>query len=155
MRPKISLLKAPQRVPKDPSWHDVIVDPDNILPKDIVDKFKSLNQQFSVVFQPDLPAYNGAFGRVEASINIPQNMPPSERLKQAPWYPKKLINELQDYFDDLGDKGVLAAPQDLIPPVHVEAMSPSFLVAKKSKGYRMVTSFGHLAACQKSSGSHG
>ena len=45
--------------------------------------------------------------------------------------------------------GILVKPQDLLPPVHVEAMSPSFLVAKKPKGHRMVTSFGHIAAHAK------
>ena len=107
--------------------------------------FYDTNLEFQCVFQPDLPTYNHSFGKVEASINVPDNMPTSSRLKQVPWYPKSKLDELQDKMDELEAKGAIGRPQDL--GIELQAVSPSFLVAKKpaSKGYRLVTSFGHLA----------
>ena len=108
-----------------------------VLPRSISDKFRNMNKSFAEVFLPDLPAYNGAYGKVEAIINVPDNLPSSDRLKQVPWYPKKLLGELQDHCDILEKNGAIKRPLDLIPPVNVEAMSHSFLVAKKpaSRGY--------------------
>ena len=83
---------------------------------------------------------------MEAVINIPNALPSSARLKEVPWYPKTLLAELQQKFDELEEKGAIGRPQDI--GENIEAMSPSFLVKKKppSNGYRLVTSFGNLAA---------
>ena len=77
----------------------------------------------------DLPKYNGAFGICEAVINVPDNLPQSTRLKDVPWYPKKMLVELQAKFDSLEEKGALVCPQDVNDDVI--AVSPSFLIAKK------------------------
>ena len=131
--------------PDDPTWRDITTDPHNKLSASFRNKFTQTNQNFATVFQSDLPKYNGAFGKVEASITVPHNLPQSARLKDVPWYPRKMLVELQEKFDSLETKGALARPQDI--GVNVTAVSPSFLVKKKepSTGYRLVTAFGNLA----------
>ena len=125
---------------------EIKVDPSNLLPPEIRQQFSDTCKEFEEVFGSDLPKYNRIFGKVEAVINIPNTLPPSARLKEVPWYPKSLLTELQQTFDELEGKGAMARPQDI--GVNLEAMSPSFLVKKKppSNGYRLVTSFGNLAA---------
>ena len=137
--------KEPKKEPQD-DVNKITIDPSNLLPAETKQQFADACKQFSQVFGPDLPKYNGAFGRVEAVIHIPKSLPPSERLKEVPWYPKTLLVELQQKMDELTEKGAMARPQDI--GVNIEAMSPSFLVKKKppSNGYRLVTSFGNLAA---------
>ena len=49
---------------------------------------------------------------------------------------------LQEKIDELHASGVLAKPEDV--GVNCEYVSPSFLVAKKSGGHRLVTSFTEL-----------
>ena len=134
----------------EPTFQDISLDPDGLLPQQVKAIFAKTNERFSQVFQSDLPQYNGCFGTVKASINLPRNLPPSSRLKHCPWYPKSKLLELQEKMDDLESKGVLAKPQDL--DINVEAVSPSFLVAKRpaNRGYRLVTSFGHLTSHVKS-----
>ena len=136
----------PMTTTLDPTWEDITIDPSKSLPTEIKRKFTDTCKSFATVFSADLPKYNGAFGTVEAVINLPQALPPSTRLKEVPWYPKTLLAELQDKFDELDQKGALARPQDI--GVTVEAMSPSFLVKKKppSNGFWLVTSFGNLAS---------
>ena len=131
--------------PEETSWKDISVDPDNMMPPEVKSMFDTTNETFAAVFRSDLPKYNGAFGTCEAVINVPDNLPQSTRLKDVPWYPKKMLNELQAKFDTLEEKGALVRPQDA--GIDVIAVSPSFLVAKKppSKGYRLVTAFGALA----------
>ena len=139
----------PEEVPAiakdDLTWKDVTIDPDRTLSQATRDSFRTINQDFQTVFKPDLPKYNGIFGRLEAVINVPDTMPASARMKEVPWYPRKRLLELQEKFDELDRKGAIVRPQDArVEVVHV---SPSFLVAKKppSKGFRLVTAFGHLA----------
>ena len=127
------------------TYKDITIDPDNSLSPQVRSEFESINRVFSCVFQSDLPTYNGSKGKVEACINVPENLPQSSRLKHVPWYPRTKLVELQAKFDELESKGAIGRPQDL--DIDLQAVSPSFLVAKKgpSKGYRLVTSFGHLA----------
>ena len=136
----------PSESKPEPTWRDVTIDPSGLLHPEVRSEFQKTCENFASVFQSDLPKYNGAFGKVEAVINLPSALPPSARLKEVPWYPKKLLGELQEKFDELDRKGALVRPQDV--GINVEAMSPSFLVKKKppSNGYRLVTSFGSLAA---------
>ena len=79
-------------------------------------------------------------------MTVPTSLPSSSRLKHCPWYPKKMLLQLQEKMDELEAKGALARPQD--HNINVEAVSPSFLVAKRpaSRGHRLVTAFGHLAS---------
>ena len=130
---------------KEESWRDIILDPDQILPPQMSKSFYEVNKEYACVFNSDLPKYNGKFGRVEAVINVPESLPTSSRLKEVPWYPRTKLIEMQEKIDELEKKGALARPQDI--NVEVVAVNPSFLVAKKpaSRGYRLVTAFGHLA----------
>ena len=107
------MITCSQLTAQPSSHHDIIVDPDNILQTDIKKRFTDVNSMFSRVFQPDLPRYNGAFGRVQAVINVPDSLKRTSRLKSVPWYPRKLLNEFQDKIDELTDKGSLARPQDI------------------------------------------
>ena len=113
--------------PKD-DLDKITINPSNLLPAKAKQQFADACKQFKQVFGPDLPKYNGAFGKVEAVIHIPGALPPSERLKEVPWYPKTLLVELQQKCDELTEKGAMARPQDI--GVNIEAMSPSFLVKK-------------------------
>ena len=130
---------------KESSWLDIILDPDQVLPQSIKKLFHDTNKEFKEVFNSELPKYNGKFGRVEAVINVPENLPVSSRLKEVPWYPRTKLIEMQDKIDELESKGALARPQDI--GIEVIAVNPSFLVAKKpaSRGHRLVTAFGNLA----------
>ena len=109
---------------------EIKIDPSNLLLPEIRQQFSDTCREFGKVFGPDLPKYNGAFGKVEAVINIPNALPPSARLKEVPSYPKTLLAELQQKFDELEDKGAIGRPQDI--GVNIEAMSPSFLVVSHS-----------------------
>merc|ERR1711923_660420 len=108
---------------KETSFRDVCLDPDNLLNPQVKKAFERTNAEFSQVFQSDLPRYNGFYGKVEASINVPKGLPQSSRLKHCPWYPKKMLLELQAKMDELEAKGALARPQD--HDINVEAVSPS------------------------------
>ena len=134
-----------QRSQADPTWKDISIDPHSLLPKPVVADFRKANEEFQVVFHPDLPKYNQYYGTVEAVINVPRALPPSIRLKEVPWYPRSKLVELQEKFDELEQKGAIVRPQDA--GINLEVLSPSFLVAKKppSNGHRLVTSFGVLA----------
>ena len=128
------------------TWKDIVIDPGETLTKAARNSFARLHERFSVVFQDDLPRYNGVFGRVEAVVNIAGSLPPPLRAKSVPWYPRKHLVQLQEYFDQLEARGVFARPQDM--GIDVEVVSPSFLVAKAppSSGFRLVTNFGALAS---------
>ena len=130
---------------QEPTYKDVTIDPDQILPSSVTKMFASTNKEYQEVFNSDLPRYNGKFGRVEAVINVPQSLPASSRMKEVPWYPRTKLIEMQEKIDELEMKGAFARPQDV--GVEVVAVNPSFLVAKKpaTRGYRLVTAFGHLA----------
>ena len=65
-------------------------------------------------------------------------MPPSRKLN-VPLYDRNNLDLLQELFDWLEQQGVFARPEDI--NVVVEHVSPSFLVKKKSGGYRLVTAF--------------
>ena len=134
-----------QQRKQDPTYIDVTVDPDQILPASITKQFLALNKEYQEVFNSDLPRYNGKFGRVEAVINVPQSLPTSSRMKEVPWYPRTKLIEMQEKIDELEAKGAFARPQDV--GIEVEVVNPSFLVAKKpaSRGHRLVTAFGNLA----------
>ena len=137
---------APIKKESKNEQEEITIDPSNLLSATTKQLFADACNQFKRVFGSDLPKYNGTFGKVEAVIHIPNALPPSARLKEVPWYPKTLLVELQQKMDELTEKGAMARPQDI--GVNIEAMSPSFLVKKKppSNGYRLVTSFGNLAA---------
>ena len=102
--------EATAAVTDDLTWKDVIIDPDQTLTQATRDAFRAANKDFLTVFKPDLPKYNGVFGRLEAVINVPDTMPASARMKEVPWYPRKRLLELQAKFDELDTKGAIVRP---------------------------------------------
>ena len=88
---------ATKKAEKEPDL--IKIDPSALLPSEIRHQFSDIFKEFGKVFGPDLPKYNGAFGKVKAAINIPNTLPPSARLKEVPWYPKTLLVELKQKFD--------------------------------------------------------
>ena len=82
----------------------MILDPDGCLDQDTRDKFIALNLEFDDVFNPGIPKYNGASGKIEAVVNIGPTVPPQHkgRLQQ---YNRNTLEELQDKFDELEAAG--------------------------------------------------
>jgi hypothetical protein len=117
------------------------VDPDSILPPDIVSEFNSLHDKFAPVFSPSIPKYNGFSGKIEASANMGTTLPP-QRKGRLPHYNRDSLIDLQQKFDDLESQGVFAKPEDV--NVVVEYLNMSFLVKKPNGGTRLVTSFGEV-----------
>ena len=121
----------PQNMNIDPAW----------LPR-----FEALHQIHAPVFGDDIPGYNGKFGAVTAYVNIGNSLPP-QRKGRLPQYSRNLLSELQSQFDTLESSGVFATPESV--DTHAEYVNPSFLVKRPEGGYRLVTSFGEVAAHNK------
>ena len=116
----------------------VAVDPDNLLPSDITSKFRYLLVQYDSVFDPAITGYNGAFGPLQAKVNMGPVEPPQHKGR-LPLYGRDKLVELQQKFDELENLGVFRRPEDI--DVSVEYLNPSFLVKKSSGGFRLVTDF--------------
>ena len=109
-------------------------------------KFDSVHSMYSEVFDTSLPGYNGKFGAITASVNIGDSLPP-QRRGRIPQYSRSLLSELQHQFDELEKIGVFSTPEQA--GVQAEYINPSFLVKKPDGNYRLVTSFGEVAAHNK------
>ena len=145
----VSRVKPPtiHATTTQPAIGDISVDPHNVLPTSVVSAFHDVNKQFSNVFNKKGKLYNGAFGPLEAVVNMGPTLPP-QRKGRVPQYSRNKLVELQDKFDELEDDyGVFAPPDEV--GVAVEYLNPSFLVNKPSGGYRLVTSFGEVAKYAK------
>ena len=139
-------VKAPHHM--SPFSSQVSVDPDNCLSPEIRDKFRAANLQFDSVFNPKVPRYNGASGKIEAVVNMGPTLPP-QRKGKLPSYNRDTMVELQNKFDELEAQGVFAKPEQV--NVTVEYLNLSFLVKKPSGGTRLVTSFGEVGQYSKPS----
>ena len=117
---------------------NVIVDPSKQLSETCRRAFHQINAEYDTVFEPIIGRYNDHSGKVRARINIAVNKPPTRKL-QVPDYCHKDQELLQDQFDTLEHQGVFIRPED--EDIEVEHVSPSFLIRKKSGGFRLVTSF--------------
>ena len=114
------------------------IDPDGILPPSIRSQFTDLMDEYSSVFEPSFPGYNGAKGPIKGVVNIGPVQPP-QRPGRVPQYERSRLNELQTKFDELEALGVFRKPEDV--GVVVEHVNPSFLVHKAGGGTRLVTDF--------------
>ena len=121
----------PQSLDIDPNWEN---------------KFKDLHKKYSSVFDNNLPGYNGKFGAISAYVNVGDSLPP-QRKGRIPQYSRGLLSELQNQFDTLETMGVFAKPESV--GTYAEYANPSFLVKKPDGSYRLVTSFGEVAAHNK------
>ena len=88
------------------------MDPNNQLPKEWKDKFRTLHQQYDLVFQPIIGCYNDNSGKVRARVNIGPVAPPTKKLK-IPLYSPDMMQQLQDKFDELEVQGVFVRPEDV------------------------------------------
>ena len=132
---------APQKI------YDIKFNPQNMdLDNTWYQKFQNLHEKYKIVFGSDLPGYNGKFGNISAYVNIGDSLPP-QRKGKIPQYSRNLLSELQDQFDQLESIGVFAKPEDV--GTYPEYINPSFLVKKPDNSYRLVTSFGEVAAHNK------
>ena len=61
--------------------HEIQIDPDNIMPKNWKDKFRSLCEKFECLFTPRPGRYNGYYGRIDNSINFSSIPPPSIKAR--------------------------------------------------------------------------
>jgi len=118
------------------------LDPDNPLPPDITAKFRNLLVQYNSVFAPAITGYNGAFGPLQAKVNMGLVEPP-QRKGRLPLYCCNKLVELQQKFNELENLGVFCRPEDI--DVSVEYLNPSFLVKKLSGGFRLVTDFADVS----------
>ena len=64
-------LEKSETVPsgEETSWQDISLDPNDLMPKEVKQKFNDTNKAFAAVFRSDLPKYNGAFGVCEAVLS--------------------------------------------------------------------------------------
>lgn len=113
------------------------LDPRDRLPPVVKSKFRTLLDQYDSVFDPPITGHNGAFGPLQAKVNMGP-VEPSQRKGRLPLYARDKLVELQQKFD-LERFGVFRRPEDI--NVSVEYLNPSFLVKKSSSGFRLVTDF--------------
>ena len=146
--------KVPTRAIKvggGPSYSlPIRVDPDNLLPEEIRQRFRLLHTDFDNVFNLSFPGYNGASGQFEAKVNMGPVQPP-QRKGCLPQYSQSRLQQLQDKFDELESLHVFSRPEDV--GVVAEYLNPSFLINKPNGGFWLVTAFsevGHYAKPQPS-----
>ena len=116
----------------------VTVDPDGLCTKNEKILFEDINKSYNTVFDSNFDAYNDSSGVIRANINFGKSLPPP-RKGRLPFYNQANLCLLQEEADKLEKLGVLAKPEDV--GVHVQYVSPSFLVKKPLGGYRFVTAF--------------
>ena len=118
----------------------VDLNPDGIMTKVEEDRFRKVLSTYDEVFSPVTSTYNGYSGTCQVKVNIGPNLPP-QRKGRVPFYGDDGLQELQDYFDDLHDRGILSKPEEV--GITVENINPSFLVNKPapSTQKRLVTDF--------------
>jgi hypothetical protein len=130
-----------------PQFSDRInLDPDNVLPTELKNKFQTLHYSYDDVFSPNIGGYNGSSGPFKASIHMGPVQPP-QRKGRVTQYAKNRLIELQEKFNELEAQGVFARPEDI--GVEVEYLNPSFLVKKSNGGSRLVTAFAEVGRYSK------
>ena len=127
------------------------LDPDNLLSAESQAQFITLHKQYDNVFNPTFQGYNGASGPIKTVVNMGPVLPP-QRKGRLPQDSRDKLVELQDKFDSFEQQGVFARPDDI--GITVEYLNPSFLIKKKSGGYRLVTAFSDVGRYSKPEPSH-
>lgn len=140
-----SKAKTPNPRPK-PFSSTISVDPQNNLTPQLVKDFRDLHHKYDHVFDPAISKYNGASGKIQATVNMGPSLPP-QRKGRLPQYNRHTLQELQAKFDELEEAGVFAKPDEV--DTVVEYLNISFLVRKPNGGTRLVTSFGEVASYSK------
>ena len=114
------------------------VDLESILDDTMRGKFQSLLEEYDRVFEPAFKGYNGAEGPFQAVVSMGPAQPPQRKCR-VPQYSRDKLDELQQKFNDLKRKGVFVKPEDV--GITVVFLNPSFLVKKRTGGFRLVTTF--------------
>ena len=131
--------------PEEPGpWKEpeVIMDPDNIMPDWAKRKMREITNRYAHLFTRRPGKYNGAYGRVDNTINFATPPAPNTKV-YVPDYSEKMKQEQAKLMDKLVDFGVLQRPEDI--GVVPEVVSPSLLVPKVEPGeFRLVTDFSAL-----------
>ena len=122
------------------------IDPDSMIPESYRTKFHNLVKSFDEVFSPELPGYNGAFGKFEATINNGPVRPPQIKGR-VPKYSRNNLEELQQKFDELEKQGVFCSPDK--KNEKAEYLNPSFLVKKPNGGFCLVAAFADVGRYSK------
>ena len=117
---------------------DVSLDPGNLMPTSMQDRFNQVLKQYDSVFNPKYNGYNGYYGDLKAVVNMGPVLPP-QRKGRIPQYSRDKLGELQAVFDKLESDGVFKRPEEA--GIVVEYLNPSFLVRKPNGGHRLVTAF--------------
>ena len=144
--PVVHAPSTPPVVPHKPYSASVTLNPDKILSPTVHDEFAKLNKKYDDVFSPTIAKYNGASGKIEATVNMGPTLPP-QRKGRVPQYNRTTLVELQEKFDELEAAGVFAKPEQA--NTSVEYLNISFLVKKPTGGSRLVTSFGEVGKYSK------
>ena len=124
----------------------VQIDPESKLSPEERASFRSILDEYDVVFDPNYAGYNGHVGPFEAVVNMGPVQPP-QRKGLLPQYARNQLVELHAKFDELETMGVFVRPEDV--PVNVEYLNPSFLIKKRSGGHRLVTAFSDVGRYSK------
>ena len=125
-----------------PHSSSVQLNPDKILTPSTEVLFKETLLEYDNVFSPKFTGYNGHSGPCMVEVNMGATKPP-QRKGRIPMYSRGNLEELQRKFDELEEKGVFVKPQSI--GVQVEYVVPSFLVAKRNGGFRLVSDFKSIA----------
>ena len=92
-------VPEPKTITKGLHSNQVILNPDDVPDANIVTKFNQLHEEFDLVFDPNFPGYNGAYGPIKGVVNMGPVLPP-QRKGQIPQYFRDKLDELQNKFDD-------------------------------------------------------
>ena len=124
-----------------PDTSKITVDPDNIMPIDVKQKFLEINKRFEAIFTPTAGRYNCHYGPVDNSLRF--TSPPVQPNKvYQPAYSQDMKRQLELKIEELIDAGILVRPESI--GVTVEFVSPSLLVKKSDGTWRLVTDFTQL-----------
>ena len=143
---KYELFGDERKTVKEP---EIELDPDGIM--NAADKkiFRQITNDYADIFNKQPGKYNGAYGRVNNTLNFATRPPPNKKV-YLPQYSEEMRRIQGDLMDQLYSYGVLRTPEEI--GVSVEVVSPSLLVAKSTPGeFRLVTDFGvinnHIRKC--------
>ena len=119
--------------------NEVVIDPDEKLPAQWRNRFKTICSNFRDIITPRPGKYNGFYGRIDNSINFSNTPPPSIRA-HLPKYSHTMLQVMAKKMDKLEEWGVLRKPEDV--GVVPEFVLSSMLQPKPGQeDWRLVTDF--------------
>lgn len=116
----------------------VVIDPDNILPKEFRDMFRDITLSYKDIISETPGRYNGFYGQVNCALTLSGTPPPSVKPR-LPNYSEDKMRILADKMDEMEQWGVIVKPESIgVVPTHVH---PCILVPKEDGKFRLVTDF--------------